>query len=100
MAIFNTDKALDMSCTEQELRRWVHMIAKLFPMISEQASHADFEVQGGTARIAWKALPDRVIALVRLKRLEVTLAFSDGVAADARAHFSKQFQMHTLRGGG
>lgn len=100
MAIFNTDKALDMSCTERELRRWVHMIAELFPMTSEQPDHADFEVQGGTARIAWKEMPDRVIALVRLKRMEVTLAFSEGVPADARAHFSKQFQMHTLRGGG
>ena len=65
-----------------------------------QGIYADYTVDGGTARIAWNALPDRVIALVRLKRMEVTLAFSDGVPADARAHFSKQFQMHTLRGGG
>jgi len=100
MTIFNTDAALDMSCTERELRRWVHMIAGLFPMITEEASHADFTVEGGTARIAWKVLPDRVIALVRLKRMEVTLAYSDGVPTQARAHFSKQFQMHTLRGGG
>jgi hypothetical protein len=100
MAIFNTDKALDMACTERELRRWVLMIAQLFPMTSEQPDHADFEVQGGTARIAWKEMPDRVIALIRLKRMEVTLGFSEGVAADTRAHFSKQFQMHTLRGGG
>lgn len=100
MTIFNTDKALDMSCTERELRRWVHMIAELFPMTAEKDCFADFEVDGGTARIAWKELPDRVIALVRLKRMEVSLAFSDGVPAEARAHFSKQFQMHTLRGGG
>lgn len=100
MAIFNTDKALDMSCTERELRRWVHMIAELFPMIAEEAAYADYTVEGGTARIAWQQLPDRVIALVRLKRMEVTLAFSDGVPVEARANFSKQFQMHTLRGGG
>jgi hypothetical protein len=100
MAIFNTDKALDMSCTERELRRWLQMIAAIFPMTSEEDAHADYTVEGGTARIAWKELPDRVIALVCLKRMEVTLAFSEGVPADARAHFSKQFQMHTLRGGG
>lgn len=100
MAIFNTDVALDMSCTERELRRWVHMIAAIFPMTAEEVSYADYTVEGGTARIAWKELPDRVIALVRLQRMEVTLAFSDDVPADARAHFSKQFQMHTLRGGG
>ena len=100
MSIFNTDKALDMSCTERELRRWVHMLAALFPMLSEQNDHADFSVQGGTARIAWKQMPDRVIALVRLKRMEVTLAFSSDVLPQAKADFSKQFQMHTLRGGG
>jgi hypothetical protein len=100
MAIFNTDKALDMSCTERELRRWLQMIAALFPMTAEEAFHADFTVEGGTARIAWKEMPDRVIALVRLKRMEVTLAYSDGVPVEARAQFSKQFQMHTLRGGG
>jgi hypothetical protein len=100
MTIFNTDAALDMSCTERELRRWIQMIAALFPMLAEEESHADFTLEGGTARIAWKQLPDRVIALVRLKRMEVTLAYSEGVPAGARAHFSKQFQMHTLRGGG
>lgn len=100
MAIFNTDKALDMSCTERELRRWLQMIAAIFPMTAEEASHADFTVEGGTARIAWKEMPDRVIALVRLKRMEVTLAYSDDVPLEARAHFAKQFQMHTLRGGG
>jgi hypothetical protein len=100
MSIFNTDVALDMSCTERELLRWVDMIAALFPKCGTGDSYADFELGGGIARIAWKPLPDRVIALVRLKRMEVMLAYSDGVPADARAHFSKQFQMHTLRGGG
>ncbi|MCR2745491.1 hypothetical protein [Limnobacter parvus] len=100
MAIFNTDVALDMSCTERELRRWLQMIASIFPMVSEESSCADFTIEGGTARIAWKPMPDRVIALIRLSRMEVVLAFSEGVSADARAQFSKQFQMYTLRGGG
>lgn len=100
MTIFNTDVALDMSCTERELLRWVDMIAALFPKCATGDSYAEFKLEGGTARIAWKLLPDRAIALVRLKRMEVTLAYSGEVSAEARAHFSKQFQMHTLRGGG
>lgn len=95
-----------MACTPRELMRWLsELIAKLYPLqrISPgepNAGYADYQLSQGLARVRWSALPDRVIALVRLKRLEVSLEFEAQVDAVTRASFIKQFELHTLRGGG
>ncbi|HEX4843955.1 MAG TPA: hypothetical protein VFV57_09795 [Limnobacter sp.] len=101
MPEFQNAVTLDMSCTERELWRWLNeLIAHLYPMQHSAASSADFLVQGGLARIHWEALPDRVIALVRLKRLAVSIGFEAGVPVPERDEFVRQFRLHTLRGGG
>ncbi|MDH4396832.1 MAG: hypothetical protein QE278_14230 [Limnobacter sp.] len=95
-----------MSCTEKELRRWLQTMARMYPLIVEANDHADYTLpSGSTARIAFKELPMRVIALVRLPRMEVVLAYSDAHSAnqhlDHQAEaFVKTFMLYTQRGGG
>ncbi|MCQ8896648.1 hypothetical protein NQT62_09410 [Limnobacter humi] len=100
MPDFQTATTLDMSCTERELLRWLDMIASVVPRGLVGASTQDFLLEGGLGRVAWTPLPDRVIALVRMKRLEVLLQFTGDVTAQARAKFVKTFELYTLRGGG
>ncbi|HEY1058277.1 MAG TPA: hypothetical protein VGE55_06055 [Limnobacter sp.] len=100
MPDFQTHKTLDMSCTERELLRWLDMISGVVPRGSVATMSQDFQLESGLARVAWSTLPDRVIALVRMKRLEVLLQFTPGVELEARAKFVKTFELYTLRGGG
>ncbi|WP_370264528.1 hypothetical protein [Limnobacter sp.] len=101
MSQFENAVTLDMSCTERELWRWLdELIARLYPMRQREQSLAEFQVDGGLARIHWEPLPDRVIALVRLKRLAVSIGFEAGVPGAERDEFVRQFRLHTLRGGG
>ena len=98
---FKTAVAFDMSCVEPELVRWLDTIGTVVPMCAQGASHRDFSLNaGGVARVFWQPLPDRVIALVRMKRLDVQIQFSAGVDAAGRARFIKTFELYTLRGGG
>lgn len=55
--------------------------------------------EGGALRLRWQVLAPRVIALVRLPRLQVHYAF-DGVASEARQRFMRRFDLYMLRGGG
>lgn len=105
-AVYKTLRVLDMSCTERELRRWLQVMARMYPLLEESTGHADYTLpNGGIARIAFKELPMRVIALVRLPRMEVVLAYSDPHSANQHlAHeaesFVKTFMLYTQRGGG
>lgn len=55
---------------------------------------------GGTLMLTWQLLPDRQIALVRLPRLLVRYAFSEGVKRQERAEFLRLFDLTMRRGGG
>ena len=55
---------------------------------------------GGTLSLRWQVLPERRIALIRLPRMQVCYAFSEGVPAEARAEFMRLFDLHMRRGGG
>jgi hypothetical protein len=105
-AEFKTLRVLDMSCTERELRRWLQVMARMYPLVLEEVDHADYTLPtGGTARIAFKELPMRVIALVRLPRMEVVLAYAanaidDEVSGNEADAFVKTFMLYTQRGGG
>lgn len=90
----------DMGCTERELRRYIQTMHKLFPLVAEHSDHALYEVEGGQARIRFAKLPDRVIALARISRMEVELGFSDGVPEVVRKDFVAKFNLYTQRGGG
>lgn len=80
-------RVLDMSCTERELRRWLQVMARMYPLVQEGTDYAHYILpSGGTARIGFKELPMRVIALVRLPRMEVILAYSEQRLGQASAN--------------
>lgn len=100
MVQYSRDVVHDMGCTERELRRYLQTMNKLFPMIQEQADHATYEVNGGQACISFHKLPDRVIALARISRMEVVLGFTEEVTQSVRDDFVAKFNLYTQRGGG
>jgi hypothetical protein len=53
----------------------------------------------GQLQIDWQVLTPRVIALVRLPRMQVHFAFH-GVEPMVRQAFMKRFDLHLQRGGG
>jgi hypothetical protein len=61
---------------------------------------AEVPLQGGTLSLRWQVLPERRIALIRLPRMQVRYAFSDGVSLEARVQFMRLFDLHMRRGGG
>ena len=58
-------------------------------------------VQSGTGRlrISWSALPERRIALLVMKRLQVRFAF-EGLSEQERYAFMRPFDLTIQRGGG
>lgn len=98
---WNTLRVLDMSCTERELRRWLQVMARMYPLMQESEDFADYILPtGGTARIAFKPLPMRAIALVRLPRMEVSVMCSGQASPEDGDTFLKTFLLYTQRGGG
>lgn len=98
---YQTLRVLDMGCVERELRRWLQTMGKMYPLVVETSDHAEYDLpSGGRLRIAFKDLPPRVIALVRLSRMEVVLAFGPQALPDEAAEFLKTFMLYTQRGGG
>jgi hypothetical protein len=101
----------DMACTEAEWLRWLPQAVGEHPWdwIDPQAPDHDqvspwtgsvrVALPGGLLHIAWHALPPRVIALLRLPRLQVYFRFA-GVAQEERNRFMKRFDLYTQRGGG
>jgi hypothetical protein len=94
----------EMGCTEAELRQWLPGACKGRPVEAGEP----LEPGGGTARVpvgaghlslAWRVLPPRQIALLRVPRLAVAFRF-DGVEEGLRHDFMRYFDLHTQRGGG
>ncbi len=63
------------------------------------AGQAHVQIADGQLQLQWQPLPPRVIALLRMPRLQVQFAF-EGVQTDARQHFMKRFDLTMQRGGG
>ena len=63
------------------------------------AGRAEIRIAEGRLLLQWRALPPRVIALLRLQRLAVTFAF-EGVDEASRQRFMKRFDLTMQRGGG
>jgi hypothetical protein len=55
---------------------------------------------GGRLSLRWQVLPERRLGLIRLPRLQVGYAFSEGVSAHDRRQFMRPFDLHMRRGGG
>lgn len=63
------------------------------------SGQAQVQIGGGHLQLQWQALTPRVIALLRMPRLQVQFAFQ-GVPEDARHRFMKHFDLTLQRGGG
>ena len=101
----------DMACTEAEWLRWLpnavgdHPLALTGPQAPEPDHPQPWEGSArvalviGVLRIGWHALPPRVIALLRMPRMQVYYRF-DGVPEADRDRFMQRFDLYTQRGGG
>jgi hypothetical protein len=89
----------EYGCTETEWRRWMPGATGGLPLHAPAAAALQVAVGEGTLTLSWTVLVPRVIALVRLPRMEVRFAF-EGVSADERATFMRHFDLHLQRGGG
>jgi hypothetical protein len=88
----------DMGCTEAE---WLHWLPAALGDCTWQRSGASVAVAipPGQLALRWEPLPPRVIALMRMPRLQVSFAFS-GLDAAQRYAFMKRFDLYMQRGGG
>lgn len=87
-----------MACTEAE---WLQALPAA-------VGTRPLELRPGVARVTftpgelllqWQAQPPRVIALMRLPRLQVSFRF-EGVLESQRQAFMQRFDLYTQRGGG
>lgn len=87
----------DMAATEQEFR---HGLLFAFPSgVHERAGQYRVEHEGATMEIVTAPLPPRVIALLRLPRLEVRIHFTAGTAEQQQAMLARMDRA-MQRGGG
>ncbi len=89
----------EYGCTEREWRSWMPGAMGGHELLPEGAQALRAVIGSGQLRLEWSVLPARVIALVRVPRLQVSFAF-DGVALAERRKFLRRFDMHLQRGGG
>ncbi|HEX5633596.1 MAG TPA: hypothetical protein VFX50_10215 [Gemmatimonadales bacterium] len=88
----------EMGCTEAEWLQWLPAAVGGRPLGLE-SGRAVVRLEDGTLELRWRALPPRVIALLRIPRLQVAFAF-EGVGGARRAEFMRHFDLFTQRGGG
>ena len=89
----------DMSCTEVE---WLAWLPKAMGDHEWQQSGQTVQVHlqgGGRLHIAWRQLPPRTIALMRLPRIGIAFRFEEA-SEESRMHFMRRFDLTTQRGGG
>jgi hypothetical protein len=88
----------DMACTEAEWLGW----------LPRALNGHDWRLNGalltvpvgdGTLSVRWHTLAPRVIALLKLPRLNVEYDFQ-GVSPEDRAAFMRRFDLYMQRGGG
>lgn len=88
----------DMGCTERDWLGWLPGAVGGNPW-ELGAQSATVQIGTGVLRLHWHQLPPRVIALLRMPRLQVTFEFT-GLDAAQRQAFMRHFDLHTQRGGG
>ena len=88
----------DMACTEAEWLAWLPRAVGEYACTVTGTS-AVVTIGAGQLQLAWKVLPPRVMALVRLPRLALRFTFS-GVPDAPRQAFMRRFDLYTQRGGG
>lgn len=89
----------EYGCTEREWHRWMPAATGGHACADDTATTLRVPIGPGWLQLSWRALPPRVIALVRLPRLAVHFEFV-GVPPAARREFLRRFDLHLQRGGG
>lgn len=89
----------EYGCTVAEWLGWMPGATQGLPLVRTGDDALEVTVAGGRLRLRWQVLEPRVIALIRLPRLQVDFAF-DGVGPDDRHAFLRVFDRHLQRGGG
>lgn len=97
-AWYPADFKREMGCTEAELLRWLPGAVNGQSLTLAPHS-ADVAIGAGRLELAWRELPPRQIALMRMPRLAIAFHF-EGVADDERQRFMRFFDLYTQRGGG
>lgn len=88
----------DVGCTSAEWRRLLTGALATFDW-QDLGDAVQVTVGTGHLRIRWAPLAPRVIALMRVPRLQVCFDF-EGLSADQRLSFMKRLDLYTHRGGG
>jgi hypothetical protein len=86
-----------MSCTRQDLARWLVELTGDSHGIEQGSATLPFD--WGPLRIETDDLPPRRIALLKARQLRVRFVPPEGREAEARAWITR-FDHHTQRGGG
>ena len=66
---------------------------------TQEGDTAQVTLGHGVLALAWRVLPPRAIALMRMPRLQVRYTFS-GMSDAERQTFMRRFDLYTQRGGG
>lgn len=89
----------DMGCTVREWLGWLpDAVGERRWSLAPGEATVDV-APGVQLRLRWRELPPRVIALMRMPRLEVQFQFH-GSTAEQRYAFMKRFDLYMQRGGG
>lgn len=88
----------EMGCTEAELLMWLPGAVNGRPVTLMPRS-AEIPIDAGRLELAWRELPPRQIALLRMPRLAISFHF-EGVGEAPRQDFMRYFDLYTQRGGG
>jgi hypothetical protein len=97
-SFYPADFKREMGCTEAELLRWLPGATNGHALTLLPRS-AEIAVDGGRLELAWRELPPRQIALMRMPRLAIAFHF-EGVSEAQRQAFMRYFDLYTQRGGG
>lgn len=95
---YPADFQREMGCTEAELLMWLPGAVNGRPLALLPRS-ADIAIGAGRLELAWRELPPRQIALMRMPRLAINFHF-EGVDEAERQAFMRYFDLYTQRGGG
>lgn len=97
-AYYPADFKREMGCTEAELLMWLPGAVNAHALTLMPRS-AEVAIGAGRLELAWRELPPRQIALMRMPRLAISFHF-EGVDEARRQAFMRYFDLYTQRGGG
>lgn len=90
----------EYGCTPTEWARWMaEVVNEGRPVEARPEGTLEVALAHGRLTLRWRALPARVIALIRLPRLWVHFDF-DRVPDTERAAFMRRLDLRLQRGGG